>query len=152
MKKSVKVQFIEIVDDAELRKKEREVNETLARLQNGCGPVKLYRTADGRIGFQVSLRAAAGDRKRVDEVYRLIMRAIGERRGRPAGLKTRQVKLRLPEPAYAALKQAASDSSATMSQIVARLAMRELAEPRRASRSAGQGKKGASNRRLKAPT
>lgn len=112
--------------DPELRKKEKEANEAVRRSYPSCGPVKLYRAADGRLGFQIQLGVAAGDRKLLDDVYRVIMRALGERRGRRPGVKTVQTKLRLPEPVYLGLKNKAARSKVTLSAVVADLARREL--------------------------
>lgn len=117
--KNTRVKFVESVYDAELKKKEIEATEAVRRIYRDCGPVKLYRTADGRIGFQMQVSVTAGDRKRLDQVYRAVMRVLGEKRGRRAGVKTVQTKLRLPEPVYSALKKAAEDSQTTMSSVVA---------------------------------
>jgi len=114
-----KVDFVEIVYDAELQKKEKQATEAVRRFYPDSGPVKLSRTADGRIGLQMQIAVAPGERKRLDEVYRAVMRVLGEKRGRRPGLKTVQTKLRLPEPVYSALKKAASDSHSTMSSIAA---------------------------------
>ena len=112
-----KVDFVEIVCDAELQKKEKQATEAVSRFYPDSGPVKLYRTTDGRIGFQMQIAVAPGERKRLEEVYRAVMRVLGERRGRRAGIETVQTKLRLPKPVYSALKKAASDSHSTMSSI-----------------------------------
>src|SRR5450756_3232797 len=68
--KKPKVTFIEIVPDADLKKKEREVTETMRHFYPHCGPVRLYRTEDGRVGFQAHLSVTSGDRKRLDQAYR----------------------------------------------------------------------------------
>jgi len=61
-----------------------------------------------------------------EDAYRAVMKVLGEKRGRPRGAKTVQTKLLLPEPVYRALKKAAADSNATMSNVVADIARREL--------------------------
>jgi predicted RNA-binding Zn-ribbon protein involved in translation (DUF1610 family) len=114
-----RVEFIEIVADATLRQKEIEATEAVRRLCPECGPVKLYRTSDGRVGIQLQVSLAPGNRKLLDDIYRAVMKAIGQRRGRPVGLKTVQTKLRLPEPVYDLLKKAAEKSHSTMSNVVA---------------------------------
>jgi len=114
-----RVDFVEIVNDAEMQKKEKQATKAVRRFYPNSGPVKLYRTADGRIGFQMQIAVASGERRRLDEIYHAVMRVLGEKRGRRAGLKTVQTKLRLPEPVYSALKKAASDSHSTMSSIAA---------------------------------
>ena len=114
----MKLDFVEIVSDTELKRKEKEVREVVRRFYPECGPVKLYRTADGRIGFQMQITLTAGDRKRLDELYRAIMKLLGEKRGRPRGIETVQTKLHLPKSIYSALKKAAEDSHATMSSVV----------------------------------
>ena len=115
--KKTRVNFVEIVSDAELQKKQKQVTEVVKRHYADSGPVKLYRTADGRIGLQMQFAVGPGERRRLDEIYRAVMRVLGERRGRRAGLKTVQAKLHLPEPVYSALKKAASDSHSTMSRV-----------------------------------
>ena len=118
------VHVIEVVDDAQLRKKEAKASQALKRFFPNAGRLRLYRTAEGRIGVQVDLTVTSGDRKRLDDAYRAIMKVLGERRGRPpGGVKTVQTKLLLPEPAYRALKRAAAASNSTMSRLVAELAV-----------------------------
>ena len=117
--KRTRVDFVELVPDSELRKKQREVTKVVNGFFPRCGPVKLYRTADGRIGFQMQVAVAAGERKKLDEVYRAVMRVLGEKRGRHRGVKTIQTKLHLPEPIYSVLKRVAEDSGSTMSNVVA---------------------------------
>lgn len=124
--KKAKVEFIEIAQDGDLKRKERAVTDAVRRSYPNCGPVHLYRTDDGRIGFQISLNLATGERKVLDDVYKIIMKALGEKRGRRPGPKTVQTKLRLPEPVYAALKKAAEESNVTLSRFVAALAAKEL--------------------------
>jgi hypothetical protein len=114
----MKVNFVEVIPDPKLKKKEEAVTKAVKRLYPDCGPVKLYRTADGRVGFQIQIVVEAGDRKRLEEVYRVVTKALGEKRGRPRGAKTVQAKLHLPKPVYSALKKAAEDSHTTMSGIV----------------------------------
>jgi hypothetical protein len=116
------VHVIEVVEDAELRKKEGKASEAVKRFFPNAGPLRLYRTAEGRIGVQLDLSVTPGDRQRLDHAYRAIMKVLGEKRGRPRGVKTVQTKLLLPEPAYRALKRAAAASHSTMSGLVAQLA------------------------------
>ena len=121
-----KVDFIEVVDSPDLKKKEAEATAAVKRICRTCGRVKLYRTKDGRIGFQLRLGLAAGERKVFDEVYRAVMGVLGVKRGRRPGVKTVQTKLRLPEPVYLALKNEAARSKASLSAVVSELARREL--------------------------
>lgn len=114
-----KVTLVEIVPDPELKKKQKAARVAVERIFPNCGPVALYRTADGRVGFQMTVSVAAGDRKRLDEAYRAVMKVVGVKRGRPLGSKTVQAKLLLPEPVYAALKREARRSNVTMSRLVA---------------------------------
>jgi hypothetical protein len=117
-----KVHVVEMVQDDELRKKETRARAVLRRFFPEAGPLRLYRTRDGRIGCQIDLSLAVGDRKRLDEAYRALVKALGETRGRPRGAKKIQTKLMLPESAYRALKRAAAASNATMSGLVTQLA------------------------------
>lgn len=114
----MKIDFIEVVPDPELRKKEKQVTEVVRGFYPECGPVKLYRTSDGRVGFQMQVTLTAGNRKLVDKLYSAVMKCLGEKRGRPLGVETVQTKLLLPKPVYSALKKAAEDSDETMSSVV----------------------------------
>jgi len=113
-----KTDFIEVVSDIELRKKEKQVTEAVRGFYPECGPVKLYRTADGRVGFRMQVTLTPENRKQVDKVYRAVTRCLGEKRGRPIGAETVQTKLHLLKPVYSALKKAAEDSGETMSCVV----------------------------------
>lgn len=121
-KRKTTVHVIEIARGEELRNKEAKASEVMKRFFPDAGPVRLYRTTEGRIGCQLDLTITAGDRKRLDEAYQAIMKALGEARGRPRGVKKVQTKLMLPEPTYRALKRAAAASRATMSSLVTQLA------------------------------
>jgi hypothetical protein len=79
--RKTKVQAIEVVKDAELRKKEAKVRAVVTRFFPNAGPVRLYRTAQGRVGCQLDLTITAVDRRRVDQAYEAIMDVVGERRG-----------------------------------------------------------------------
>lgn len=115
----MRTDFVEVVSDVRLRKREKEVTEIVRRFFPDCGLVKLYRTADGRVGFQMQLTLTPENRKQLDKVYRAVMKRLGEKRGRPSGLETVQTKLHLPRPIYSALRKAAEDSHETMSSVVA---------------------------------
>jgi len=125
-----KVTFVEVVADPELKAREAEVSKAVNELYPGCGPVKLYRTADGQVGFELRVAITAGDKKRLDQLYSTVMRVLGRRRGRPAGVKTVQTKLRLPEPVYEDLKKAADESHQSMSYVVAACLVARLRAPR----------------------
>ena len=73
-----KVHAIEVVKDAELRKKEAKARAVVKRFFPNAGPVRLYRTAAGRIGCQLDLTITTVDRMRVDQAYEAIMDAVGE--------------------------------------------------------------------------
>jgi len=118
------VHVIEIVTDAELRKKEAKATRILKQFFPDAGGLRLYRTADGQIGIQIDLDLKPGDRQRLDKVYDEIMKILGGKRGRPRGVKKVQTKLMLPEPAYRSLKRAAAEANSTMSDLVAELASR----------------------------
>lgn len=126
-----KVTFVEIVPDPELKAREADVSKAVNDLYPGCGPLKLYRTADGQIGFELRVAITTGDKKRLDQLYSTVMRVLGQKRGRPAGVKTVQTKLRLPEPVYEDLKKAADESHRSMSHVVAECLVARLRAPRR---------------------
>ena len=77
------------------------------------------------------MAVTAGDKKRLDELYSTVMRALGEKRGRPTGVKTVQTKLLLPESVYEDLKRAAEASHQSMSRVVAESLVARLRAPRR---------------------
>jgi hypothetical protein len=81
--RKTKVHAIEVVKDAELRKKEAKARAAAKRFFPNAGPVRLYRTAQGTIGCQLDLTVTAVDRMRLDQAYEAIMDVVGERRGRP---------------------------------------------------------------------
>ena len=59
--KNRNVTFVEIVSDPELKAREEEVSKAVNDLYPGCGPVKLYRTADGQVGFELRVAITAGE-------------------------------------------------------------------------------------------
>ena len=117
--KKPKVTLVEGVPDAELKKKEKLATEAVRRLFPECSPVALYRTADGKVGFQLNVAITAGERRKLEDAYRAVMKVLGEKRGRPAGVKTVQAKLMLPVPVYSALKKAARAADMTISGFAA---------------------------------
>jgi hypothetical protein len=120
--RKTKVHVVEVVPDAGLRKKEAKARAVVKRFFPNAGPLRLYRTAEGQVGCQLDVTVTAGDRTRLDEAYQAIMKALGEKRGRPRGVRKVQTKLMLPEPAYLALKRAAAAQHETMSGLVTQLA------------------------------
>ena len=64
-------------------------------------------------------------------MYSTVMKALGQKRGRPTGVKTVQTKLRLLEPVYEDLRRAADESHKSMSHIVAECLVARLRAPRR---------------------
>ncbi len=129
--KTRKVTFVEIVPDPELKAREAKVSKAVNELYPGCGPVRLYRTADGQIGFELRVAITAGDKKRLDQLYSTVMKVLGQKRGRPPGVKTVQTKLRLPEPVYEDLKKAADESQQSMSHVVAECLVARFRGPKR---------------------
>lgn len=119
-----KVQFIEIVPDASLHKKEAKATAAFRRFFPKAPPLKLYRTSEGRIGFQAQLVVTTGDRARLGSAYAAVMKVLGEKRGRPAGERKVQAKLRLQEPVYKALMAAAEKAHTTLSRVVEDLAQK----------------------------
>ncbi len=88
--RKTKVHTIEVVKDAELRKKEAKARAVVKRFFPNAGPVRLYRTAQGRIGCQLDLTITAVDRMRLDQAYEAMMDAVGEGSRRRRGTKTVQ--------------------------------------------------------------
>lgn len=121
------VEVIEVEHDAELAKKEKAATAAVRRYFPKCDRVRLYRTTDGRVGFEAKLAMEPGNRKLLDSAYRELMKAIGENRGRPKGPETVQAKLRLRSDVYRKIKQAAKDRRTTMSQIVTESVLANIA-------------------------
>jgi hypothetical protein len=117
-----KVDVVEVVVDDELRHKGRAATAAFRRFFPDAPELKLYRTADGRVGFQAQLALAPGDRSRFEKAYRAVMKVLGSTRGRPAGTRKVQAKLRLREPVYRKLRMAAKRSQKTVSDLVEELA------------------------------
>lgn len=117
-----KVNMVEVVVDDELRHKTRAATAAFRRFFADAPELKLYRTTDGRLGFQAQLALAPGDRARFEKAYRAVMKVLGATRGRPAGTRKVQAKLRLREPVYRKLRMAAKRSRKTVSDLVEELA------------------------------
>jgi hypothetical protein len=88
----MRTDFIEVVSDIELRRREREVTAIARAFYPDCGPIRLYRTADGRVDFKMQVTLTPENRKHLDKVDRAVMEQLGEKRGRPSGVETVQTK------------------------------------------------------------
>ncbi|MCL4818155.1 MAG: hypothetical protein KJ067_03405 [Vicinamibacteria bacterium] len=117
-----RAQWIEVVPDAGLRAQEAQATAAFRRFFPKAPALKLYRTSDGRVGFQAQMLLAAGDKARLEQAYAAVMKVLGQRRGRPGGERKVQAKLRLHEPVYRALQEAAQSSHTTLSAVVEDLA------------------------------
>lgn len=117
-----KVQVVELVEDRRLSRKEAQATAAFRRFFKDAPPLKLYRTADGRVGFQAQVFIAPGDRERFQQAYAAVMGVLGAKRGRPAGLRKVQAKLRLEERIYRALKARAKETHTSVSGLVEDLA------------------------------
>ena len=80
------VEFVEIVSDADLKKKEKQATEAVKRFYPNSGPLKLYRTTDRQIGLHMQIAVAPAEGPRPVEVYRAVMQVLGEKRGCRAGI------------------------------------------------------------------
>jgi hypothetical protein len=121
-RQSAGVHTIEIVKDEQLQAKQDEATSIFRKFFPYAPPLKLYRTADGRAGFQVAVALSAGDRKLFTDAYAAVMKILGEKRGRPRGTRKVQAKLRLTEDVYKALKAAADRSHKSLSTVIEELA------------------------------
>ena len=90
------VHVIEVVPDEELRKKQVRAGKVLKRFFPNAGDLRLYRTSVGEIGIQVDLDFKPGDRQRLDKAYDEIMKVLGEKRGRPRGVRKNSNKAKSP--------------------------------------------------------
>lgn len=115
--RKVKVDFIEVTEAPVPA--EAKVQAIVKRHYPEAGPVRIYRTTDGRIGVIGDIPVLPGDRARYNAFYRDLSRALGGRRGRPRGEPTVQTKLNLPKKIHKALKGAAKKSGLSMSRLVA---------------------------------
>ena len=122
MPRTPTVQTIEIVPDDQLKSKEDKATAAFRKFFPKAPSLKLYRTADGRIGFQVAIALSPGDRKNFNDAYAAVMKVLGERRGRPIGRRKVQAKLRLNEDVYKALRSKAESSHQSLSSLVEDLA------------------------------
>ncbi len=111
------VEFIEVAPGTTRR--DRAAERIVQKYFPDCGPVTVYRTTDGQLGFQANIPIIPGDKSRIEKMYTELNRALGERRGRPRGEPTVQTKLNLPAKIYNALKAAARKSGSSMSRLVA---------------------------------
>jgi len=116
------VHTIEIVRDDELKSKEEKATAVFRQFFPDAPALRLYRTADRRIGVQVAISLSPGDRKHFDDAYVAVMKILGEKRGRRRGSRKVQAKLRLNENVYKALKASAERSHKTVSSLVEDLA------------------------------
>jgi len=93
-----KVTFVEIVSDPRLKAREGDVSKAVNELYPGCGPVKLYRTADGQVGFELRVAITAGDKKRLYRrtSWRSAWSRAYARRGRRERLRADLASVRTP--------------------------------------------------------
>ena len=79
--------YISLLTEHNVRKGFFELDQfrAIRRFFADAPELKLYRTADGRLGFQAQLTLAPGDRGRFEKAYRAVMKVLGAKRGRPAG-------------------------------------------------------------------
>ena len=121
-KRMRKVGVVEVVVDDALQQKTRAATVAFRRFFADAPELRLYKTIDGRLGFQTQLSLAPGDRVRFEKAYRAVMKVLGATRGRPAGARKVQAKLRLREPVYRKLRMAAKRSRRTISDLIEELA------------------------------
>lgn len=72
-----KVKIFELIHDQDLADKEDLVTDALCKFDPSCGRVHLYRTRDGRIGFEVeNLFDLPTDQTRLNSIYRLVIQTL----------------------------------------------------------------------------
>lgn len=89
-----KVRFYELRTKG-LAKLERQINKALASEGKGNSAIRLFQTADGRIGYSLRVVPSAGGRKDLNIVHRVVCRVLGYKRGRPPG--NRRAKSLIPK-------------------------------------------------------
>ena len=117
-----KVEFVEVVRDEDLQKRQGEATKAFRRYFPEAPPVQLYRTADGRVGVQTRFAIAVGEHGKFQKAFAAVMKILGEKRGRPASEPKVQVKMRISEPVFMALKAKAVSSRTSLSALIENLA------------------------------
>lgn len=116
-----RVRFLEIESDPRLRALEKKVVAGL----DGVA-VRLFRDAEGRLGYSARVSASATGKKALDLVHRRVCEAAGVRRGRPPVEPTRQVKCRVPESVYQRLLAESRRRRVTPSALLKEWLMRRM--------------------------
>lgn len=102
-----KVKFYELGRTREIARLEARINNEIKARRAAGASVRLFRTSDGQVGYSAQGMPSGQGRRVLDIVHQAVCRVLGIRRGRPAGVPTRQVKCRVPEEAYQKLMQEA---------------------------------------------
>lgn len=96
VKSTVRVKFVEVVEYHHLRKMEVIANGVFQKHfpESEASCLRLYRTSDGQVGFNVELSLKAGDKKRLIEAYVDVMSVLRKNRKRLPSTRKIQRKLR----------------------------------------------------------
>lgn len=90
----------EIKRTKDLENLESEVNKALEAEGKDKLAVRLFQTEQGEVGYSIRVIPTGSGRKDLNIVHRVVCRVLGYKRGRPTGVPTRQVKVRVPEATY----------------------------------------------------
>lgn len=116
-----KANFYEFKRTKGLTELETEVNKELAAEDKGKLAVRLFQTEQGEVGYSIRVIPTGNGRKDLDVVHRVVCRVLGYKRGRPTGVPTRQVKVRIPEETYQKLVRQAKHRHAAPSRLAGEL-------------------------------
>ena len=72
----MKPEIIEIVSDPQLKKREREIEAIVRNYYPTRGRIKIYRTADGRVGLQTRETLTPANRKQIHKACVAVMQYL----------------------------------------------------------------------------
>ena len=112
-----KVEFFELRSTKALKLIERRINAELKKAFAPASPtVKLFQS-NKEIVYSIGALPVSGSKKVLDAVEKIVRKGVGDRRGRPVGEPTHQVKARLRETKYRALVKAAKKKGVSPSRL-----------------------------------
>jgi hypothetical protein len=121
-----KAKFYELKRTKDLEELESEVNKELKAEGKGKLAVRLFQTEQGEVGYSIRVIPTGSGRKDLDIVHRVACRVLGYKRGRPRGVPTRQVKVRVPEETYQKLVRQAKRRHVAPSRLAGELLIEKV--------------------------
>jgi len=80
--RKTKLHVVEVVPDDDLQGREPEVLAVVNRFFPTVPPLRLYRTTEAAIGYQLDVTVTAGDRKRLANAFEAMSEVLAEKRAR----------------------------------------------------------------------